>query len=264
MPNDSVAFDRAAEYYDRTRGFPQGVERDVAAMMARVGGLTPSSRVLEIGIGTGRIALPLAAHVKAYYGIDLARPMMDKLRAKQTDEPIYPIEGDATQLPFASGSLDAVTAVHVFHLIPAWRDVLGEITRVLRPGGVLVHGWNGRLLLDDLQNVWNEATKETREVPGAVPHDWRDQFLSDNGWRAVGAVEAHPFPVQRTPQDFYDSMEGRYFSGTWRMSDEQMERGLAAVREYISGHYPDPTQPETLEASFHVQAYLPPDGTAQT
>ncbi len=259
MPNESVAFDRAADYYDRTRGFPPGTEQAVAALMAQVGSLNEASRVLEIGIGTGRIALPLAPHVRAYYGIDLARPMMDRLSAKQTTEPVYPVLGDATRLPFPSAAFDAVIAVHIFHLIPGWRDVLREVTRVLRPGGVLVHGWNERLLLDDLQTVWNEATKETREVEGAVPHDWREQFLEQNGWRAVAQVAAYPFTVQRTPQDFYESMAGRYFSGTWRMSDEQLERGLSAVRAYIAAHYSDPSQPETLQASFQAQAYLPPD-----
>src|SRR4029077_8802925 len=100
MPGDSVAFDRAAGYYDLTRGFPEGVEKDVAALMARAGSLTPNSRVLEIGVGTGRIALPLAPHVRAYYGIDLAIPMMDRLRAKQNGEPITLVQGDVTRLPF--------------------------------------------------------------------------------------------------------------------------------------------------------------------
>ncbi|MEP7293253.1 MAG: class I SAM-dependent methyltransferase [Chloroflexota bacterium] len=260
MSNPSVAFDRAADYYDRTRGFPPGVEQDVASLIARAGGLNPSSRVLEIGIGTGRIALPVASHVRAYYGIDLARPMLDKLRAKQTTEAVNPVHGDATRLPFAAATFDAVIAVHVFHLIPGWRDVLAEVVRVLRPGAPLLHGWNGRLLIDDLQKVWNDATHEIREVQGAVPHDWRELFLSDNGWRELGAVAEQRFSIQRTPQDFYHSMEQRYFSGTWRMTDEQMERGLSAVRAYIAAHYPDPTQPLTLEGGFSVQAYLPPAG----
>lgn len=261
MPNESVAFDRAADYYDRTRGFPPGVERDVASLMAKAGGLSPSSIVLEVGIGTGRIALPLSEHVGKYYGIDLALPMLERLRAKQTTEPVFPVIGDATRLPFPSNTFDAVVAVHIFHLIPGWRDALSEITRVLRPNGVILHGWNGRILLDNLQHVWQEATREIREVEGAISHAARQTFLVDNGWREVGKVESHPFTVQRTPQEFYDSMEGRYFSGTWRMTDEQMERGLAAVRAYISEHYPDPTQLETLNGTFHVQAYSPPDGT---
>jgi ubiquinone/menaquinone biosynthesis C-methylase UbiE len=213
-----------------------------------------------VGIGTGRIALPLSAHVGKYYGIDLALPMLERLRAKQTTEPVFPVLGDATRLPFPSNSFDAVIAVHIFHLIPGWRDALSEVQRVLRPRGVILHGWNGRIVLDDLQNVWQEATREIREVEGAISHAARGTFLVDNGWRVAGAVESHSFTVQRSPNEFYESVAGRYFSGTWRMTDEQMEQGLAAVRTYISEHYDDPSQPETLNGTFNVQAYFPPDG----
>ncbi len=258
MSTDSVAFDRAADYYDRTRGFPPGVETEVAALIARVGGFTSSSRVLEIGVGTGRIALPLSAHVRGYYGIDLARPMMDRLRAKQTDEPVYVAQGDATRLPFPDHVFDGVIAVHVFHLIPAWREVLGEVTRVLRPGAPLVHGGNGRVVMDKLQEIWRETTHEAHEAEGAIPHRARMTFLADNGWRPQGEAQTAHFVSYRAPQDFLNSMEGRYFSSTWRMSDEQIARGIAAVRAYVAEHYPDPTLREAVEANFQVQAYLPP------
>jgi ubiquinone/menaquinone biosynthesis C-methylase UbiE len=71
MTTQSVAFDRAAHFYDDTRGFPAGEDRAVAALISQAGGLTATSRILEIGIGTGRIALPLASHVGAIYGVDI-------------------------------------------------------------------------------------------------------------------------------------------------------------------------------------------------
>lgn len=260
---NSVAFDHAADYYDRTRGFPSGVENEIAALMAVSGGFTSSSRVLEIGVGTGRIALPLSAHVGVYYGIDLARPMLERLRAKQQTEPVYITQGDATHLPCARHSFDGVIAVHVFHLIPGWRDVLSEVTRVLRPGAPLVHGWNGRLVSDSLQTVWREATHEANEAAGAIPPAQRETFLYENGWRAAGELRAHPFVVYRSPQEFISLMEQRVFSSTWRMSDEQIAHGLAAVREYVAAHYDDPTQPEALDSQFNVQAYLPPENSAE-
>ena len=258
MANDSVAFDRAADYYDNTRGFPPGVEREIGTLMAKAGHLGSASRVLEIGVGTGRIALPVAPLVGSYYGIDLARPMMDRLRAKQNQERIYLAQGDVTRLPFADASFDAVIAVHVFHLIPAWRDVLSEVARVLRSDAPLLHGGNGRMLVSTLQDIWNQATHESREAEGAIPHAERETFLAANGWRETGLAQVHSFATQRSPQDFINSMRGRYFSSTWVMSDEVLERGVAAVQAYIDAHYDDPTKPEVLDANFKVQAYLPP------
>src|SRR5262245_40719864 len=112
MVLNSIAFDRAADYYDETRGFPPGEEQTAAALISQTGGLTPASKVIEIGVGTGRIALPLARYVGAYFGVDISRPMMARLRAKQNGEPISLVEGDATRLPFASHSFDAAVAVH--------------------------------------------------------------------------------------------------------------------------------------------------------
>lgn len=258
MADESVAFDRAADYYDRTRGFPPGVEQAAGRLMVEAGQLSAASRVLEVGVGTGRIALPVAAHVGAYYGVDLARPMLDRLVAKRGNEPVYPLLGDATRLPFADGAFDAVVAVHIFHLIPAWSDALREVRRVLRPNAPLLHGWNARLAQDGLQAAWDQATDEIVTVNGRVSTDWRRNFLAESGWRELGGLQTYAYTVQRTPQEFYDSMAQRYFSSTWRMSDAELERGLAAVRGYIASHYTDPTQPEMLNSSFHVQAYLPP------
>jgi len=53
-------FDRAADIYDQTRGFPPGVGDRVAAALVDFVGLKPDDRILEIGVGTGRIAKPLA------------------------------------------------------------------------------------------------------------------------------------------------------------------------------------------------------------
>jgi hypothetical protein len=48
MTDQSVVFDRAADYYDETRGFPPGEETGAAAQFAQAGNLTRQSRVLEV------------------------------------------------------------------------------------------------------------------------------------------------------------------------------------------------------------------------
>jgi ubiquinone/menaquinone biosynthesis C-methylase UbiE len=158
MAAQSVVFDRAADYYDATRGFPPSVEHDAAALIARVGGLTLSSAVLEIGIGTGRIALPLAAHVGVVNGVDLSLPMLRRLLGKRRNERVHVAQGDILRLPFASGSVDAVIAVHIFHLVPGYAVALGEAARVLKAGGVLIHAWNENDHRDALDTTWREAT----------------------------------------------------------------------------------------------------------
>lgn len=257
MTNESVKFDRAVDYYDQTRGFPPGEETAVGALIARVGSLSPSSRVLEIGVGTGRIALPVAPRVGAYYGIDLSRGMMERLKAKHNGEPIYVVEGDATRLPYPDKAFDGAVAVHVFHLIPGWRDVLRELERVLKPGAPLVHGWAQRdEAYHHLWDAWNAALPSR---PPDVGAQWRQTptFLEDEGWQPVGEPQSHTYTVERSPLDVLNWARQRLWSSTWRLTDDEIERGAAAMQAAIEAEYANPEQAHPFPATFIVRAYLP-------
>jgi ubiquinone/menaquinone biosynthesis C-methylase UbiE len=263
MPSESVIFDRAAGYYDQTRGFPPGVEQDVAAMLARAGGFTNHSRILEIGVGTGRIALPLAAHVRQIVGADLSRQMMQRLREKRTTEPIALIEADATRLPFAAHTFDGAVVVHVFHLIAGWRDVLRELARVLRPDAPLLHARNHRTddasafkPIDDALNAVLLPERRTQRV-GMQEHE-EETFLTDQGWRRMGTKQVHHYQFPRTPNDYLSSIEGRVWSSTWKYTDDEHTRAVEAVKQALAQHYPDPDTPLTVDTGFEVEAFLPP------
>ncbi|MCC7209376.1 MAG: methyltransferase domain-containing protein [Anaerolineae bacterium] len=251
----SVTFDRAADYYDATRAFPPGQEVGAAQALARAGNLGAHSSVLEIGIGTGRVALPLARFVGRVYGVDLSRRMMARLLAKRQDEAIFMAEGDATRLPFAAGRFDAVVAVHVFHLIAGWRDALAETARVLRPGGVVISGAEGR---NALSAFWDavDGKASARARPG-VPHEKRETFLEEAGWIPAGVVR-HTYTEQRIPQRFIDGLRARIFSSTWEMDDAEIEARAAAVREVALEKFGALDRPIDIEMSFEARAYQPP------
>lgn len=259
MAADSVTFDRAAEYYDATRGFPPGVEQDAAALISRVGGLTPESRVLEIGVGTGRIALPVSRYVKAYFGADISAKMLARLNAKRNGAPVYAVQADATRLPFPDNSFDVAVAVHVFHLIPAWQTVLDELSRVLRPDGKLLHCYGGRMAtFPPLMTAWNAVIPdEERQVVGAN-YDTHPDFLQDEGWLPLDTPQEHHYIYQRAPQGFVEQLTGRIWSRTWPLSDTSLQAGIAAVQAALREHYPDPTALVDVEGSFTVHAFQPP------
>jgi SAM-dependent methyltransferase len=82
-----------AELYDRSTG----EEFDPAVIEATVdflAGLAGRGRALELGIGTGRIALPLSRRGISVHGIDLSQPMVDQLRAKPGGDRIGVSIGD--------------------------------------------------------------------------------------------------------------------------------------------------------------------------
>jgi SAM-dependent methyltransferase len=74
--------ERMAEVYDRWPGVPQNTDAIVAGLLRLAG----SGPILELGIGTGRIALPLAQHGLDVHGIDASAAMAAQLRQKPGGE----------------------------------------------------------------------------------------------------------------------------------------------------------------------------------
>lgn len=264
---DSVAFDRAAGYYDATRGFPPGEEAAAAALFVAAGNLTAQSHALEVGIGTGRIALPLALCVGRLTGVDLSRPMLDRLRAKRRTEPVSVVRGDITRLPVASCAFDAVIAVHIFHLVPGWQRALQEVARALRPGGRLLSGWNDRTVRaggagaaasDLIWAAWTDAIAQDEPPNVGVPRAQYATFAVDAGWVPAGAPQRHTFTGQRTVRDLVTRLDQRVWSSSWRLPDDVHARGMAAIRDVIAAHQIDLDAVVTLDMTFNVAAYLPP------
>lgn len=130
----------AARRYDRLRG----TEAQLADYRRRAGelsaGLQPGADVLEIAPGPGYFALEMArcgAHVT---GVDISRTMVEiaSSHAAESGLAIDFQQGDATRLPFAGGSFDLVVCQAAFKNFLHPVQVLDEMHRVLRPGGLAV------------------------------------------------------------------------------------------------------------------------------
>jgi len=88
----SFGTDVAAEDVDLRRG-------DEEAAVAFLAGLAGAGRALELGIGTGRIALPLAARGVRVDGVDISTAMVDRLRARPGGEAIEVAIGSLADVP---------------------------------------------------------------------------------------------------------------------------------------------------------------------
>jgi SAM-dependent methyltransferase len=103
--------------------------------------LVPGARVLDLGCGAGWLSDALAALGIAAVGIDvdprrLRAPAKGAMPGAAGDSPVraHRLAADASRLPFASGSFDAVISVSVLQYVD-WRSTLGECRRVLKVGG---------------------------------------------------------------------------------------------------------------------------------
>ncbi len=109
--------------------------------MEFLAGLAGDGRVLELAIGTGRVALPLAAQGITVEGVDASAAMVERLRAKPGGDSIPVTMRDMAQVP-VSGRFRLVYLVFntLFGLLSQARqaECFGNVARALHPGGMFV------------------------------------------------------------------------------------------------------------------------------
>lgn len=101
---------------------------------------TPSSRLLDLGCGTGRLALGMAVCGHAVTGVDPARASLEAARAKPGADRVTWVEGHSRVLPDAAFDVAVMTS-HVAQFFVEdddWTRTLADLRRALMPGGRLV------------------------------------------------------------------------------------------------------------------------------
>ncbi len=119
-------FDRTAEFYDETREPLTEEAADKAALVLSRDGCR---RILEVGVGTGRIAKPLVRRNFELVGVDFSRGMLAKAQQKGVENLVM---GEANHLPFDDKTFDAAVLAHVLHLLEDPAETFGKLTRVAR------------------------------------------------------------------------------------------------------------------------------------
>ncbi len=260
---NSVNFDRAAGYYDVTRALPEAAMTELTGVLAaELAGRQPC---LEIGVGTGRFALPLRAAGITMAGTDISGAMLRRLAVNAGGASPFPLaQADATRQPFAAGAFGSVLAVHVLHLIPDWRIAVDEAMRMLRPGGALVAsfptdnravGDAGRPAAGGLDDAaaeagavglsrdavapWAGVMREAARRHGMVRKPFGAQapaavteYLSG---RAT-ARELSPVPVRTvwTLGEAIEHVERQLFSWSWPFTAEQAAAAAADMRAWAA------------------------------
>lgn len=126
----------------------------------------PRGDGLDVGCGTGVLAARLATQGFAMTGIDPSEGMLGVMRRRAPE--VRAAVGSGTELPFADSSFDLVMSVAVMHHVAepaAVRRALGEMVRVVRPGGRVLH-WDH-----------NPRNPYWRSLMARVPQDTGEERL---------------------------------------------------------------------------------------
>ncbi len=255
-------FSRVAFTYDRTRYHPPEVSGRIAtALTAPVEKQFRDPLFLEIGAGTGRIAVPIIARGYRYIALDNNPAMLEVLRQKVAGvaRKARLVEADARELPFERGSLHAVIAVHFWHLLDNWQQALRESLRVLRPGGFLFEGWEQS---DEESEDWR------------IQQKWKE-ILSNRGYTLVrGRHQARLAEVEkeliryrlepktrvvadwvemRSPRTSLEMLSERIYSFAWEVPEELFRPSMAELAHWIAQTYPDPDMEYPIHWKFMLR-----------
>jgi SAM-dependent methyltransferase len=255
---DSLRFDRAVDYYDRTRALPPAAARAVTGLL--VAELRDRGPTVEIGAGTGRIALPLRAEGVELVGADISVAMLAQLVANAGGTAPFPlVAADATALPFGTGSFGSALACHVLHLIPEWRAALGEIVRVLRPDGVFLSdlgGW-GCVYGEPHRSImrhWAKVGGFSVEHRGVAEVNRVNEAMAELGWRS------RDLPVIYSTRSYaLGELLGGLAEGVWSCTwDAPEEARRAAAREiepWVAKEFGDLAEQREVEIEITWHAY---------
>jgi SAM-dependent methyltransferase len=202
-------FSSRVEDYIRYRpSYPEAI----LEWLARECGLTPQSRIADIGSGTG-IFSGLFLHLGCdVFGVEPnagMRAAAERLLAAETR--FHSVDGRAEATTLPSGSVDFVTAGQAYH----WFDpdpARAEFRRILKGGGWVVLVWNERLVTEGFLTGYEALLQRLSSDYGRVDHRRIDtaeitRFFEHTGWRSES------FPNY---QDFdWDGLRGRLLSSSY-------------------------------------------------
>ena len=258
----NFAFDgRVAKRYNRQRAHPAEVSREIGEAIAAEVRASPKAngRLLEIGVGTGRIGWPIVNAGCEVVGIDLSANMLTEIPAGAPFAPaVLPTAvADMHALPVANNSIDGVLVVHVLHLAKNLPAVLDEIKRVLRPNGVFIRGSDWL----DPNSVMARFRDELRahvltQAPNMRPPAAGAPVAEHLSMLAAGAVEqktAVSFTTQLSPAERLAAVENKQDSESWFLPPPMHKTAVAHLRQWAASTWDNLEEPQPVHRRFDLQ-----------
>lgn len=173
-------WDRWAGHYDRLMSGDKDTYAQILSRMKHR--LNRNMVVLELACGTGILSVQLAGNVKMLEATDFSEEMIKQARQKNHSLRLHFSVQDATALPYAPGTFDAVIISNALHIMPSPEKSLAEIRRVIKPDGILLAP-----TFTAAGSVFGRLKIRIMELSGfKVFHKWRPQeylnFLRKNGF----------------------------------------------------------------------------------
>ncbi len=143
--------------------------------------LKPHDRILEIGCGIGSVVFELSRKGHDVRGIDISGEAIEYGRKKYGDIPLDVQAAEA--LPYEDGSFDVVLSFDLFEHIAAIDRHIGEVSRVLRPGGHYLFQTPNKLSNVIYETLWTRSLAWRRYHPSLHSPSQLRQRLARHGFQ---------------------------------------------------------------------------------
>ncbi len=172
-----TGFGSQADAYERARpSYPP----DAVAWLVDALRIAPGRVIADVAAGTGKFTRLLAPSGADIVAVEPVERMREFLAA--TAPTASRVAAIAEALPFAAGSLDAISVAQAFHWFDE-RAALQEFHRVLRPGGRIGLIWNARdRLVAWVDALWAIMDRVERRAPSRDHDRWREIAFNDQSW----------------------------------------------------------------------------------
>jgi SAM-dependent methyltransferase len=230
-------YGRLAPSYDRYRGLSASTIEHWLEKLIQAGGVTSASKVLDIGCGTGRLAIPLKEATGAeVFGLDISAEMLEQAKSKRGAEALHWILGDAQALPFPEGSFDFTLMCLVLHHIADKACAISEMYRVLRPGGRgLIWTISHRQIKDSLLNEFfpSFSQLDLQRCP-SIPEI--RSLMKGTGYAGVRA-EKLTFAERTSTSRYIEKVRNKYISTLDLLSEAEFAAGMKRLARILPQRY---------------------------
>lgn len=170
-------YDRWAGLYDQEDNPLIAIEEPVVAGLL---GDIPGLHIADVGCGTGRHALRLAADGAVVTALDFSEGMLVKAMAKPGADAVRFIRHDlAEPLPLPDGAFDRVLCCLVLDHIPGLASFFGELKRICRPDGfAVVTVMHPAMMLRGVQARFVDQHTGREVRPASCPHQISDYVMA--------------------------------------------------------------------------------------
>ena len=233
-------YGKIAGFYDRGRSLSEQNMEMWLALLGKHSGATKGAKVLDLGCGTGRFAIPMAEQLGFdMVGADSSPEMLAEAKAKDTVASVRWDVQDAQHLAYPDELFDAVFVSHLLHHVDSPPQVVSECWRVLKSRGVLLVRYGAiEHIRGDVEHTFFPevlAIDEARTLSVPTVED----LLREAGFSGIVSEEV----VQQTCQTGAARLElarVKHTSVLTMVSDKTFEEGIRRLTAYVASSPTDP------------------------